>query len=626
VRLLVRTTRTWRSRPASAQWVAASGPPDKVVPVGLHLWQRREFRFAADVLAATDLRDVTARQGRRIGQVLMDGGRHADAIPVLLHVIDAMERSPDVYTEFRRSRDVAALEQARLHVVADDHCRAVPAPREQQVKGFVLLYNPGLPVLTGLMVPLVRPLMEQGNAVAAVAAGTITTARTGVPEFDRLQGLVAPDGMSLAGRRRIALQQQWQVDWAAGVVAADGINYHAYFQERLAQKARRYRADPTADPATAERFTLLLQRADVALTFCKRLPSLAEATGKPVRIALMDSHFAPQGIVREWCDRVGRNVGVHAVVLSVGYENYYSNLSTLEATTLAVEDLTAQPELRQPFLGGRHRIEAALAEDPSLDGEPDERVMSWVRQDRSKVTGDVARRAEVTERARSVRSRGGSVYVALGKVSIDFAAPGDRGFAHEDFVDWINHLIEAVAGSRNLLLVKPHPHELREEIVGRGVQLLRELVPAQLPENVCFLEHDAYNTHELAELVDTAFVWNGTACAEFPLLGVPAVPASIWGPRDYPVGLPVLRTREEYAEVLRGERVVELPPSSRRRAAVLLRLMRSDHVAMPFRYLRRPATNQGIGAMTLDAGQLAALRDTPDPYVLRAASRFFEFP
>ncbi len=595
------------------------------MPVALRLRERGELRFAADVLAATDLRSVPVRQGRRAGEALMDGGRHAEAIPVLEQVIATMEREPDAYTDLRRYRDAVALGRARLHVAANDHVRDVPAPRGQQVNGFVLLYNPGPPVLTGLMVPMVRPLSEQGYAVAAVAAGTLTTARTGIRELDRLQGLIVPDGTSLVGRPHPGLLQEWEVDWAAGLVAADGINFFAYFQERLAQKARRYRADPSTDPKTAARFDVLLQQADVALTFCKRLPALAEATSLPVRVAIMDSHFAPQGIIREWCDRVGRRYGIHAVALSVGYENYYSNLGSLEATTLAVEDLTAQPELRQPFLGGPHRMRAALAEDPALDGEPDEQVMSWVCQDRSKVTLSSEVRDDVTERARQVRSSGGSVFVALGKVSVDFAAPGDRGFAHEDFVDWVHHLIEGVTGSGNLLLVKPHPHELREEIVGTGVQLLRELVPATLPENVLFLEHHSFNTHELAELVDAAFLWNGTASVELAVLGVPAVPASIWGPRDYPIGLPVLHSREEYLDVLRGQRTLELDPGTRRRSAVLLRLMRSDHVAMPFGYLRRPATNQRIGSLALDTDQLAALRETPDPYVLRAASRFFEF-
>ena len=46
---------------------------------------------------------------------------------------------------------------------------------------------------------------------------------------------------------------------------------------------------------------------------------------------------------------------------------------------------------------------------------------------------------------------------------------------------------------------------------------------------------------------------------------------------------------------------------------------------MPYRYLRRSATNMSIGAPALDVDRLGRLLEEPDPYVERAVSRFFEF-
>ncbi len=406
---------------------------------------------------------------------------------------------------------------------------------------------------------------------------------------------------------------------------AGGINYHTYFQERLARFARAYRTDVLENPAAAAKFDHLLRQADVALSLCERMLDLALEEGKPVRIAIQGSHYAPAGIIREWCEQVGTNHGVHAVALSVGYENYYSNLTSLQATTLAVEDLTANPTVRQPFLGGLHRLEAALAEDPGLDKDPDEQVLSWIVQDRSKVELSSQGRDDVIGRVERTRAAGGKVFVALGKVTVDFAAPGDRGFAHADFVEWVNHLVHVVAGTENLLLIKPHPHELRKEIAQDDVQPLRELVVADLPENVRFLDHNSFNTHELADLVDAAFLWNGTAILEFSVLGVPVVPASVWAERDYPVGFEILRTRDDYEQVLRGTRVLSVAPGATRRSAAMLRLMRSDHVAIPYRYVRRAATNLDMRAPVLDVEMLTRHAEHPDPYVVRAASRFFEF-
>ncbi|MBA2444665.1 MAG: hypothetical protein H0V49_04965 [Nocardioidaceae bacterium] len=575
-------------------------------------------------MAGIDVASTSVELRRRIGRALDHGGQHQLAVSVFEDVLSTPDSDSEPYAEELRIRDARALGLAKLHLAANQHVGEIKPATGAELNGFVVIYNVSNPVLTGLMVPLARPFIQQGYALAAVTTGTLRTSLTGVAEFDNLQGCVTPDGKSLLGEPRHTLTHEWRVAWEDGVVEVDGINYFPYFQERLSQKARRYRADILSDPESAKRFNDLQLKADVALTICERLLVLA-THNKPIRIALMDSHFAPQGIIREWCHQVGRMHGIHVVALGVGYENYFSNLTSLEATTLAVEDLTAQPDLRQPFLGGPHRMKAFLAASPHVDTEPDDEVMSWVCQDRSNVGTSSSARERILEKAHEVRGSGGLIFVALGKVSIDFAAPGDHGFAHSDFVSWINHLIEAVSGSRNLLLIKPHPHELREEIVVQGVQLLRELVVSELPPNVSFLEHDSFNTHELAKFVDAAFLWNGTAALEFSVLGVPVVPASVWADRDYPVGLQILRSREEYEEVLQGRRALSLAKGVQRRAAVSLRLMRSDHVAIPYRYLRRPATNLTVGAPTIDLDRLVTLEKSPDPFVQRASSRFFEF-
>ena len=559
---------------------------------------------------------------RRVARTLLQGGQHESALLVLrelLAIHDADPGDPEL-----RARDVRAVEVAQFYVDANQHARSIPPPATDEATGFVVVYNVQHAVLTGLMVPLLGSMAARGYAATAVTVGTLKFPRSGYRRLNALQWSVAPDGKRFVWMRRERLAHEWTVDWAARQVVAEGINYFDYFQERLAQKARRYRADVQNDPESAKRFNTLLHQADVALSICERLLLLA-AHGKPIRIVIMDSHFAPQGIIREWCTRVGRHHGIHAVVLGVGYENYYSNLGSIEATTVAVEDMTAQPELRQPFLGGIHRMRATLEVEPRLDQEPDEEVMAWICQDRSAVGTPSETRQVVEERVREVQARGKKVFVALGKVSVDFAAPGDRGFAHRDFVDWINHLVTAVAGTGNLLVVKPHPHEIRQEIVVDGVQLMRDLLPTGLPDEVVYLEHHSFNAHELAAFADVVFLWNGTASLEFSVLGVPVVAASIWAGRDYPVGLHTLVTREEFEQVLSGERELTASGDARRASATLLRLMRSEHVAIPYPYLRRAATNLAVGAPRLDVDRLSDLSHRPDPYVERVLSRFFEF-
>lgn len=475
------------------------------------------------------------------------------------------------------------------------------------------------------MVPLAYNLAKGGYASCAVVHSTMSSPRCGVDEFDKLAGCIAPDGQSFMDEIRTEkLDNNWNIDWSAGIAEAEGINFFAYLHERVAQQARKYSVDIGEDEVSAKYFTTLLKMSDVALSLCKKLRNLS-SLGLPIRVAVMDSHFAPSGIIRQWCYAEGYKYDIHAVAMGVSYENYFSNLSTAEAGTLVIDDMTAQPELRAPVLGGRHRFRQFLSERPEMAEPADAVVLSWINQNRSLTEANSEVRSSILERIKEARSKGNKVFMAMGKVSIDFAAPGDRGFAHTDFIDWINHLIESVSQTDNILLIKPHPHELRKEIVVNGVQMLRELVPEDLADNVVFLPHSAFNSYELASYLDAVLLWNGMGTVEFPILGVPVVPASTWNPHDYPVGTEILQTRTEYEELLSGEREISVSPTVKNLCAAYLRFLRSEFLGIPFRYVRRAAVNAYIGPPTLYEEDLNRLRDEGDLHVERAAARFFEF-
>lgn len=345
VRLILRASRRRPATIESWQWVSKRVPLDRLIGAALRLLRSGHEELASVMLGGIDYREVPVELRRRTARALARWGRHELAIQVYQDLL-SQQGVPKDYTDDMRAQDARRLGFADMHLAANTHLARLSAPSGAAINGFVVIYNVGMAPLTGLMIPLAGRLLQQGYPLVSVSAGTLNTSRSGVAEFDRLQGCIAVYGESFVGQTSRGLAREWTVDWRGGVVQSGGINFFPYFQERLSQRARRYRAD-LQDPESAQRFAALQLQADVALRLCESLLPLA-ARGKPVRIALMDSHFAPQGIIREWCHHVGRRHGIHAVALSAGYENYFSNLTSLEATTLAVEDLTAQPELRQP--------------------------------------------------------------------------------------------------------------------------------------------------------------------------------------------------------------------------------------------------------------------------------------
>lgn len=488
-------------------------------------------------------------------------------------------------------------------------------------KGYVLAFPLNNRVTTGLFTPIAVELARKGYAVASVFAANMR--RSNRPELAKISGAIRQSGMALTDEnyRNRSLRNQWEIDLQKRTVICDGINYFTFFADRLGKISNSYDLN-LEDPNLFAAFESLLRRSDIALTVCKRILKLAEL-GKPIRLVAMDTHFAPAGIVRKWCEEVGRRYGINLVALSISYENYYSNLTTMEARTISVENLTARPDVRHPLFGGRQRFDDYIDSHPAALLATDE-ALSHITVNRSKTEdADISFREDVVERAARTRDGGGKVFAALGKVLIDFAAPYDRGHTFKDFAEWIRFLASEIADTNNLLIIKPHPHEKRSEIAAPGVQTLRELLPEALPGNVIFLDHAAFNSYELADLVDLTFVWNGTAYTEFPVLGKPVVAESIWAERDYPLNGTSLHSVDEYSAVLRGDKQIPLMVDTVKRATAFIQFMKSPEVAIPFGYVRRAGTNQSIGSIAFIEKDMRAITDHADPHVELAASRFF---
>lgn len=294
VRLILRASRRRPATIESWQWVSKRVPLDRLIGAALRLLRSGHEELASVMLGGIDYREVPVELRRRTARALARWGRHELAIQVYQDLL-SQQGVPKDYTDDMRAQDARRLGFADMHLAANTHLARLPAPSGAAINGFVVIYNVGMAPLTGLMIPLAGRLLQQGYPLVSVSAGTLNASRSGVAEFDRLQGCIAVYGESFVGQTSRGLAREWTVDWRGGVVKSGGINFFPYFQERLSQRARRYRADILQDPESAQRFAALQLQADVALRLCESLLPLA-ARGKPVRIALMDSHFAPQGL------------------------------------------------------------------------------------------------------------------------------------------------------------------------------------------------------------------------------------------------------------------------------------------------------------------------------------------
>jgi capsular polysaccharide export protein len=198
------------------------------------------------------------------------------------------------------------------------------------------------------------------------------------------------------------------------------------------------------------------------------------------------------------------------------------------------------------------------------------------------------------DRIRAWRENGGKVACLFGKVVCDSQVPFDGGPAHSSMKDWLNHAIESVRGSRTLLLIKPHPHELRHDIGVFLTETFADLIEVDPPENIILLGHRWFDLQDLDGLIDLGVIYNGTSAAELGVLGIPCVLCGHFGPIDYPIGHAVPENRQHFRHMLRFSRKIPVAKDLKERAAAWIYFMSGDNMARDYRYHARQITNRVV--------------------------------
>jgi len=516
----------------------------------------------------------------------------------------------------------------QMNDLSNDHARKkfykscaellASCPQPQDPKGvvFVLPYDAQNTMAMGI--PVMGELRKRGYATHYLGTGILPKDPTGNAEIDKYHGIVSYDYTTLSDEPYYdrTLKNEWKIDWKNKVLECDGVNYFQGVFEYLANRYRRFDIDIEKAPIQKFFYTQLL-KCDRAVSICKDIQSNPALKGLPVRFMAVSAQTSPSYIYKEFCAEVGYRDDMHLIFHINGYENYFSNLGTKVASTMGVRDMTVRPFIRSPLIVRRDMLA------PPTDSDVEkERLKSVLTADRVGVVGQTPLVAAVEKRIREHRAKGGKVIVCYGKVLCDLGVPYDGGPAHRDILDWVNHTIECARKSDALVLIKPHPHELRPEIARHLTQTLFDGITVELPDNVILLGHDWFNNSRLKDMMDVAILWNGTSCLEMSVWGLPVVICAHFGMIDYPVELIAPESRADYERMIRAPETLKQHPDSAGLAIDYLQKMGGETVFSPYRYCPRPATNDPVGHYFWMKDDIEKWQGPGDPWVEKMADEY----
>jgi len=382
-----------------------------------------------------------------------------------------------------------------------------------------------------------------------------------------------------------------KVDLPNKEVSYEGVNYYHGFYEAAACTGRTYDVDYTLDINNIQGMARV-HRASILIEYLEKAYIYAEHYKKRLIFVAGNSHLAPYSCIRDYI-LSKKSEYFNFVTIGASYENYYSNFSTNYSKCFGIVNQSFNPTIRAAFLPEKNKFENWLALNPE-NKEISDKVQSLIKMNRNFSENSTCKK--LLKRIQVEKKCGKKIICCFGKIVFDSAVFYDGGPAHSGFKDWLNHTIEIAAQSPEILiLIKPHPHELKVEIAMKIGQYLRDIIPAQLPENVIFLDHDSFNTHEIARIVDLAVLWNGTSSMELTSLGVPVMMCGHFGVFDYHLDLIYPNDRQDYKAKLLDIEEVVINEQLKYRAMAYVSYMGHHETSIPNEYARRQLLNDPVG-------------------------------
>lgn len=483
---------------------------------------------------------------------------------------------------------------AELDFAAETAERFGNIPQPTSPQGVIFVAPRNLVQMRQYPLVVLMEMKKRGWAVVPLVKGVLPLQPTGIAEIDRFLGCITLEGQLDAHAAPYFPEVSgFEADVLHGRLRWNTLDLDHILWEDAAINRRRYNVDFTC-PSLRRVLDRLSRWTKVQCAVLETAKRTIARQGIRCGFMVLHQSRLPDAVVRFYLDEVGDPDTFFCLHSANGYENYFVNFKSAVSTKTALRNMTRHPEMRTASFPVPDEFEAFYQANQSRVPEMLRSVQDITRMRRS--TGGQAKRMQEAQacldRIVAWRERGGKVACLFGKVVCDSGVPFDGGPAHADMKDWLNHAIDSVRGSNTLLLIKPHPHEMRNEIGVFLTERFFDLIETELTDNVILLGHHWFDLHDLDGLIDLGVIYNGTSAAELGVLGIPCVLSSHFAPVDYPIGHSVSKDRMHFRNLLRFEEKTIVAPDLQQRAAAWLTFMSNGGASRDYRYHARPITNK----------------------------------
>jgi len=350
------------------------------------------------------------------------------------------------------------------------------------------------------------------------------------------------------------MYNDWVIDYEGQKMETQGINFFPLIRNTLITIYKKYNID-FGDVSIRDYCQDLIVTCDVLVYYFLLLKKYARDTGKKIRIIGLETNYTPNSVFKVLCSHFVEDRDVEFLDLARGNKAYFgyhfrdSFISVSNCTQFGVDNRNTviEADLRELEAEGSIHHDELIS---SIDG-----VIA-----RQKEGSAIDGRNEVVEKIEAYRCRGSNIFVLFAHLFYDHPIYDDSP-AFEDMCCWIRETVRFFEDREDLLLLKPHPSEIRPEFPEKEPnETLASFVKGEtLSSNIVLIHPRMFSLKELSEYMTCGLIWRSSAAFELTYLRTPTI---IAGTPIYNVlDLGYARSREHYFQLIENVRDLEVSSS-----------------------------------------------------------------
>jgi len=363
----------------------------------------------------------------------------------------------------------------------------------------------------------------------------------------------------------------WKVQIQNEIIEAEGINFFPFIKNTLRVMQKRYNVfykDENGNPV----YRGLIQSCDILLKHFMLLKEYSQRHNKKIRFVGWEVSYIPNGIFKFLCDRLSQNRDVEFIELERGYIIYFGQhhlresfitCSNLTKNKLPFGLVISKDELKEIQ---NEKIELDELCKP-LSNAADKKIYSTIPENQKKIIATI----------QDYKSRGKRVFVLFAHLFYDTPVD-DESPAFNGMGDWIIETVKYFDEKKDLLLIKPHPSELRKDLPKKAPNetLASFLHDTTLSKNIIILEPRLFTIKDLSPFISCGLIWRSSVALELTFLGIPCIIAG--KPYYTELNFSFASDKEDYFRMIKQSHQIQVTDKQKIDVARYVYLLESKHV------------------------------------------------